>query len=70
MNRKMVDYIDSLYESYEQHGVGHSYELADTMIILKEEIRSCKEDNEKIMQGKENQEEVNVVILQSLSKLQ
>jgi len=39
--------------------------LEDTVRSLKEEIRSCKADNDIIMQAHEKQEEVNVVILQS-----
>jgi len=45
----MVDYRDSPYESDEQCGVGHSSNLTDTLRKLKEEIRSCKVDNDKIM---------------------
>jgi len=45
----MVDYKDSPYESKEQYGVGNSYDLAVTLRSLKEEIRSCKEDNDIIM---------------------
>jgi len=49
MARKMVDYKDSPYESDEQHGVGNSSDLEDTLRSPKEEIRSCKADNEKII---------------------
>lgn len=45
----MVDYEDSPYELDEQCGVGNSSNLADTLRSLNEEIRSCKEDNDKIM---------------------
>ena len=51
MASKVVDYIKCPYASDDQRGVGHSYDLADTLKILKEEIRSCKEDNDKIMQA-------------------
>jgi len=54
MIRKMVDYKDSPYESHEQCGVGHSSDIADTLRILKEQIRSCKEDNDKIMHAQQN----------------
>jgi len=66
MASKVVDYIESPYASDGQHGVGNSSELAYTLRSLKEEIRICKEDNEKIMQAQEKQVEVNVVLLQSL----
>jgi len=59
----MVDYKDSPYETNEQRGVGNSSDLEDTLRILKEEIRSCKADNEKIMQAKENKAEVNAILL-------
>jgi len=45
----MVDYIDSPYQSDDQCGVGHSSDLEDTLRGLKEEIRSCEVDNDKIM---------------------
>jgi len=69
MANKMVDYKDSPYEYKEQYGVGNSSDLAVTLRILKEEINSCKEDNEKIIQSQENLAEVNTIILQSLSYL-
>jgi len=61
----MVDYSsqDSPYGSDEKRGAGNSSNLADTLRSLKAEIRSCKEDNDKIMQAQEKQAEVNVVIL-------
>ena len=49
MASKMVDYKDSPYESEEQYGVGNPSNLAVTLRILKEEIRICKADNERIM---------------------
>lgn len=49
MASKMVDYRDSPYESEEQYGVGNSSNLAMTLRSLKEEIRSCKVDNDIIM---------------------
>eukprot|EP00253_Pinus_taeda_P009443 PITA_09443 len=42
MDMKVVDYIESPYASDKQHGVRHSFDLADTLRSLKEEIRSCK----------------------------
>jgi len=70
MASKMADYKDSPYELEEQYSVGNSSDLADTLRSLKEEIRSCKVDNDIIMQTWEKQAELNVVILQSLSYLQ
>ena len=49
MTRNMVGYKYSPYESYEKRGVGSSSELVDTLRSLKEEIRSCKAYNYKIM---------------------
>ena len=49
MASKVVDYIESPYASNEQHSVGHSFDLIDTLRSLREEIRSCKEDNDKTM---------------------
>ena len=69
MTSKIVDYKGSPYESNEKHGVGHSFDLADTLRSLKEEIRSCKADNDKIMQAHEKQAEVNAILLHSLSEL-
>ena len=52
MTSKMVDYKYSPYESDEQRGVGHSSDLEYTLRRLKEEIRSCKVDNDKIMHAR------------------
>jgi len=54
MASKVVDYIESPYGLDEQRGVEHSSDLIYTMRSLKEEIRSCKEDNDWIIlaQGK------------------
>ena len=54
MVSKVVDYIESPYESDEKHGVGHSSDLADTLRSLKEEIKICKADNDKIIHLEEN----------------
>lgn len=72
MTSKMVDYSSrySPYGSNEQHGVENSYDLADTLRILKEKIRSCKEDNDMIISTQEKQAEVNAVILHNLSTFQ
>ena len=53
MTSKMVDYSsrDSPYRSYEQHGEGYSPDITDTLRNLKSEIRSCKEDNDLIIQS-------------------
>lgn len=37
--------------------------VVDTLRSLKEEIRSCKVHNDKIMQAQEKQTEVNAIIL-------
>jgi len=51
MTGNMVDYSsqDSPYGSDEQRGVGYSSNLVDTLRSLKEEIRSCKKDNDRII---------------------
>lgn len=49
MASKVVEYKDSPYESEEKYGVGSSSDLVDTLRSLKEEIRSCKVDNDIIM---------------------
>jgi len=61
---------DSPYRSDDERGVGNTFDLANTLRILKVEIRSCKADNDIIIQAQEKQAQVNVVILQSLSELQ
>jgi len=68
-NIKMVDYKDSPYGSDEKNGVGHSFDLVDTLRSLKEEIRSCKAPNDRIIQAQEKLAEVNATILQSFSEL-
>ena len=60
MDRKMVDYKDSHYESYEKHG-GHSFDLEDTLRSLKDERRSCKVENDRIIFAQEKQVEVNAI---------
>jgi len=49
MDSKVVDYIESPYASGEKRGVEHTFDLGDTMRSLKEEIRICKEDNDRII---------------------
>lgn len=66
MTRRMVEYKYSPHELDKQCGVGNYFDLVDTLIRLKEEIRSYKEDNDKIMEAQEKEAEVNVIILQSL----
>ena len=68
MDSKLVDYEDSPYESEEQYGVGNSSNLTVTLIILKEEIRSCKVDNDIIMQVQEKQAEVNAMTRATLDQ--
>jgi len=48
----MVDYNSPNfpYRSNEKHGDGHSPGITDTLRSLKEEIRICKADNDKIIQ--------------------
>ena len=70
MTSKMADYKYYPYESDEQHGVGYSSYFSNTLRSLKEEIRSCKADNDRIIQAQEKQAEVNAMILQRFSELQ
>ena len=63
MDSKMVNYRDSPYESEEQYGVGNSLDLAVTLRSLKEDIRSCKADNERIIQTQEKHAKVNAILL-------
>lgn len=49
--------------------VGILLVLADTLRSLKEEITSCKADNDKILRAQEKQEKLNAILLQSLSDL-
>lgn len=65
MASNMVDYSsqDFPYRSYKKHGDGYSPHIEDTLRSLKEKIRSCKEDNDRIIQAYEKQENINVVIL-------
>jgi len=65
----MVDYVESPYKSDEKCGVGYSFDLANTLRSLKEEIRSCKADNDRIIQAQEKQGEVKAILLQNLSDL-
>jgi len=75
----MVDYSsrDSPYRPNEKHGDEYSPHIANTLRSLKKYIRSCKEDNDRIIQSQEilakeeeKQAEVNVVFLWILSNLQ
>ena len=69
MASKVVNYIEYPYASDGQCGVGNSSNLEEKMRILKEEIRSCKVDNDKIMQAQDKQVEVNAILRQTLSEL-
>lgn len=75
----MVDYNsrDSPYRSDEKHGDEYSHSITNILKSLKVEIRSYKEDNDKIIQSQERlsttlekKEDVNAIILKSLSYLQ
>jgi len=69
MASKMFDYRYSPYESEEKYGVGNPSNLEFTLRSLKEEIRSCKAENDRIIQSQTKLVEVDVVILQSSSDL-
>lgn len=69
MARKVVYYIESPFSLDGKRGVGHSFNLVDTLRSPKEEIRSCKVDIDKIMQAQEKQAKVNAILLQSFSNL-
>jgi len=75
----MVEYSsrDSPYILDEKHGDEYSPHKENSLRSLKVEKRSCKANNNRIIQSQERlaraqdkQEEVNEVILQSLSYLQ
>ena len=66
MASKKVDYKDSPYESEQQYSVRNPSDLAVTLRSLKEEIKSCKANNDRIIQAQEKQAEVNAILLQSL----
>lgn len=53
MTRRMVDYssCDSPYILDEKHGDGYSPSIEDTVRSLKLKIKSCKEDNDMIIQS-------------------
>lgn len=89
MKRKMVGYSPH-YSTYkpdvnsmewerlvEQQGENYSLDLADTLRSLRPEIRSCKADNNMLIEAREvlaraqeKKVQVSAMILQSLSKLQ
>lgn len=62
MASKMVDYRDSPYESKEKYGVGKPSNFAVTLKCLKEEIRHCKVDNDRIIQSHKKLVELNAII--------
>jgi len=83
MKGRMVEYssYDSPHKleekSTEQQGEGASPNLGDTLISLRAEIISCKDDNGQLIETQERlakaqykQDEVDAVILQILSDLQ
>jgi uncharacterized protein YeeX (DUF496 family) len=45
-------------------------DMAETMRSLKEKLQSCREDNEKIIRDQDEHNELNVALLQSLTKIQ
>jgi len=49
MASKVVDYIESPYALDEKHCVGHTSNLVDMLRSLKEEIRSCMADNDRMI---------------------
>eukprot|EP00253_Pinus_taeda_P007730 PITA_07730 len=51
MISKVVDYIESPYASNDKHGTRNTSDLEDTLRNLKEQIRSCKADNDWIIQA-------------------
>ena len=55
MTRKMVDYNsrDTPYISVGQLGDGYSPSVVDTLRSLREEIISCKEDNDRLVEAQE-----------------
>jgi len=63
MARNIVDYKDSPYELEEHYGVGSSLDLIVTLRSLKENIGSCKADNERIIWAQEMLAKVHAVIL-------
>lgn len=50
-----------------QGGVNHSLDWMDTLRSLRDEVRSFKANNDRLVRDQEWQTEINVVILQSLS---
>ena len=68
MTRKMVDYNshDSPHISVGKQGEEYSLGIADTLSSLREEIKSCKPDNDSLVEAQEKKVEVNATILQSL----
>ena len=79
MTSTIVDYssCESPYGSAQHQGDEYSPDIANTLRSLKAKIRSCKAENNRIIESherlsitQEKKGEVNVVILQILSKLQ
>jgi len=53
MTSKMVDYssCDSPCRLIWQHGDGYSPDIVDTLRSLRENIRSCKVDNDRLVEA-------------------
>jgi hypothetical protein len=61
---------DQEIESDERRNVDTPSNMAETMRILKEKLQIYRTDNERLIQAQEQQNELNVVLLQSLSEIQ
>jgi hypothetical protein len=57
-------------ESDERRAVETPPDLAETVRRLRDELLSCKADNERLIKEKEKQTEINTVLLQILSDIQ
>lgn len=55
MTRKMVDHSsrDSTYRLVGQQGDEYSPDIADTLTSLRVEIKSCKVDNDRLLEAQE-----------------
>ena len=56
MASKLVDYRYSPYKPEEKYGVGNYSDLAVKIRSLKEDIRSCKANNKRIIETPEKLE--------------
>ena len=57
-------------ESDERRVVETPLDLVETVRSLMEELQSCKVDNERLTKEQEKHNEINAVLLQSLSDIQ